>query len=127
MWLASYHTLQRPGQASLPNFIYFQPGAYLQGSKSMFLFFFFYLQGTSHSRVWLLLPQFRCCCCLVAQSCPTLCNPAACSPPVSSVHGTLQARRLEWVVISSSRGSSRPRDRTQVSCASCIGRWILYH
>ena len=49
------------------------------------------------------------------------------SPPGSSVHGILQARILKWVVISSSRGSSRPRDRTHVSCVSCIGRWILYH
>ena len=38
-----------------------------------------------------------------------------CSPPVSSVRGILQARTLEWVAISFSRGSSRPRDRTQVS------------
>ena len=39
-----------------------------------------------------------------------------CSPPGSSVHGILQARILEWVAISFSGGSSRPRDRTQVSC-----------
>ena len=36
-----------------------------------------------------------------------------------------QARILEWVAISSSRGSSLPRDRTHVSSVSCIGRWIL--
>ena len=41
--------------------------------------------------------------------------------------GTFQVRTLEWVAISTSRGSSQPRDRTQVSCVSCIGRWILYH
>ena len=41
------------------------------------------------------------------------------SPPGSSVHGILQARILEWVAISYSRGSSRPRDRTQISCSSC--------
>ena len=51
----------------------------------------------------------------VAQSYPTLCNPVDCSLPGSSVHGILQARILEWVAISFSRGSSRPRDRTQVS------------
>ena len=51
----------------------------------------------------------------VAQSCPTLCSPVDFSPPASSVHGILQARILEWVAISFSRGSSRPRDRTQVS------------
>ena len=39
-----------------------------------------------------------------------------CSPPGSSVHGVLQARILEWVAIPFSRGSSQPRDRTQVSC-----------
>ena len=66
------------------------------------------------------------CVCMHAQSCPTLCNPMDCSPPGSSVHGISQARILEWVAISSSRGSSWPRDRTHVSCVSCIGRWILY-
>ena len=44
--------------------------------------------------------------CLVTQSCPTLCDPMDCSPPGSSVHGTSQAGILEWVAISSSRGSS---------------------
>ena len=52
---------------------------------------------------------------LVAQSCLTLCNPMDCSPPGSFIHGILQARILEWVVIPFSRGSSRPRDWTQVS------------
>ena len=62
-----------------------------------------------------------------AQLCPTLCDPMDCRLPGSSVHGVLQARTLEWVAISSSRGSSQPRDWTHVSCISCIGRWILYH
>ena len=53
---------------------------------------------------------------LVAQSCPTLCNPVGCSLPGSSLHGILQARILEWVAISFSRGYSWPRDRTWVSC-----------
>ena len=53
---------------------------------------------------------------LVIQSCLTLCDPTDCSPPGSSVHGILKARILEWVAIPSSRGSSQPRDRTQVSC-----------
>ena len=43
---------------------------------------------------------------LVAQSCPTLCNSMDCSLPGSSVHGIFQARILEWVAISFSRGSS---------------------
>ena len=47
-------------------------------------------------------------CVLVAQSCPTLCDPVDCSPPGSSVHGILQARILEWVAILFSRGSSQP-------------------
>ena len=45
-----------------------------------------------------------------------LCDPTDCSLPGSSLHGILQARVLEWVAISFSRGSSWPRDRTQVSC-----------
>ena len=61
------------------------------------------------------------------QSCPTLSDPIDHSPPGSSVHGTLQARTLEWVAVSSSRGSSQPRDRTHVSYGSCIGRQVLYH
>ena len=52
---------------------------------------------------------------LVPQSCLTLCDPVDCSPPGSPVHGILQARTLEWVAISSSRGSSPPRDWTGVS------------
>ena len=63
----------------------------------------------------------------MAQSCPTLCNPMDCSLPGSSVHGFFQARILKWVVISYSRGSSQPRDRTHVSCVSFIGRQILNH
>ena len=51
----------------------------------------------------------------VVQSCPTLCDPVDCSPPGSSVPGILQARVLEWVSISFSRGSSHPRYRTRVS------------
>ena len=62
------------------------------------------------------------CCCLVAQSCPTLCDPMDCSPPGSSVHGISQARILEWVAISFSRRSSQPRDRIHVS--SLAGRFF---
>ena len=49
---------------------------------------------------------------LVAQLCPTLCDPLDCIPPGSSIHGNFQARILERVAISSSRGSSRARDQT---------------
>ena len=50
-------------------------------------------------------------CVLVAQSCPTLCDPMDCSPPGSSVHGILQERTLEWVAISSPWRSTPPRSR----------------
>ena len=63
---------------------------------------------------------------LVTQSCPTLCYPMDSSPPGSAVHGILQARVLEWVAISFSRGSSRFRDQTRIFCISCTGRWVLY-
>ena len=53
-------------------------------------------------------------------SCLTLCNPMDYSPPGSSVHAILQARILKWAAISSSRGFYWPKDRTQVSCGSCI-------
>ena len=57
----------------------------------------------------------------VAQSCPTFCDPMDCNLLGFSIHGILihgilQARILEWIAISFSRGSSRPRDRTWVSC-----------
>ncbi|CAI9167020.1 unnamed protein product [Rangifer tarandus platyrhynchus] len=62
-----------------------------------------------------------------AQSCPTLCDPMDCSPPGPSVRAIFQTRILEPVALPFSRGSSRPRDQTHVSCITCIGRWILYH
>ena len=54
--------------------------------------------------------------CVCAQLGPTLHDPMHCSPPGSSVHGVSQARILEWVAMLSSRGSSRPRDQTFLSC-----------
>ena len=50
----------------------------------------------------------------------TFCDPVDCSPPGSPVHGILQGGILQWVVLSSSRGSSWPRDRTHISYVSCI-------
>jgi len=47
----------------------------------------------------------------------------SCSPPGSSVHGILQARKLEWVAMPFSRGSSGPRDLTQVS--HIAGRFFM--
>ena len=52
---------------------------------------------------------------LVVQSCLIVCDPMDCSPQVSSVHGILQARILEWVAIPFSMGSSPSRDQTQVA------------
>ena len=62
-------------------------------------------------------------CVLVAQLCLTLRNPMDYSPPASSVHGILQARILEWVVIPFSRGPSQPQSRTQVS--HIAGRFFI--
>ena len=53
---------------------------------------------------------------LVHQLRPALCDPMDCSQPGSSIHGIFQAGILEWVAISFLRGSSQPRDQTQVSC-----------
>ena len=51
-------------------------------------------------------------------------NSIDCNPPGSSVHGILQARILEWISCSYSRGSSQLRDQTHILCISCIGRRI---
>ena len=65
------------------------------------------------------------CCAKLLQSCLTLCDPMVYSLPGSSVHGILQARILEWVAMPSSRGCSRPRDRTRVSSGShMVGRFF---
>ena len=61
--------------------------------------------------------------CEIAQSCPTLCNPIDYRLPGSSFHGIFQARILERAAISFSGGSSRPSDRTLVSCTA--GRLFL--
>ena len=55
---------------------------------------------------------------LAAESCLTLCDLMESNPPDSSVHGILQERILEWVAIPFSRGSSWPKDWTQVSCTA---------
>ena len=65
----------------------------------------------------------RLCHCLVAKSCLTLLWPHGVYMG-SSIHGIYQARILEWGAIPFSRGSSRPRDQTQVFST---GRQILYH
>ena len=67
------------------------------------------------------------CVCMHARPCLSLFNPMDCNPPGHSVRGILQAWILEWVAISSSRGSFQPRDQIYVSLVFCIGRWILHH
>ena len=64
--------------------------------------------------------------CLFARPCPTLHTSTDCSPPGSFVHRVLQARLLEWVATSSSRGTSQSRDQTQVCSISCISRKNFY-
>ena len=63
-------------------------------------------------------------CAELRQSCPTLCDPTACSLPGSSLHGILQARILERAAMSSSRGASWPRGQI---CISSTGRQVLFH
>ena len=62
----------------------------------------------------------------VSQLCLTLCNPVDCGLSVSSIHGILQARILEWVTIPFSKRSSHPMDGTCIPLALYIGRQILY-
>ena len=68
-----------------------------------------------------------CACMLNHSAVLTLFDPMDCSLFGCSVHLIFQARILEWVASSNSGGSFWPRDWTQESCISCIGRWILYH
>ena len=74
--------------------------------------------------LWVIYSELILAVCVPAQSSPTLCDSLDCSPPASSVHAISQARILEWVPISYSRGSSWSRDRIYIFC---IGRQILYH
>ena len=65
-----------------------------------------------------------CYCCLIIKLCLTLCDPMDCNQLGFSVHGISQAKMLEWVAISLSRGSVKPKDQAWVSF---IGRKILYY
>ena len=74
--------------------------------------------------------QWVCVCvcpCVCVLSCVQLFSTPWTVAHQTPLHGILQARILDWVAISSSKGSSWCRDRTHVSCISCIGRRILYH
>ena len=89
-------------------FLYFVPLIYVSISASS-------------TQFWLLCVHVK-----LLQSCLTLCSPMDCSPPDSSVLGILQARRLEWVAMSSTKGYSQPIDWTWVSCVFSIVWQILY-
>ena len=65
--------------------------------------------------------------CFFAQSCLTLCDPSNCNLSGPSIHGISQARILEWIASSSSRGSSGPRNQSCVSCNSCIAGRFFTH
>ena len=86
-----------------------------------------------HSLILSFFKIFLCMCGLlkkkneVAQSCLTLCDPMDCSLPGSSIQGIFQARTLEWVAMSFSRGSSRPRDWNRVFCfvGRCLTVWAI--
>ena len=67
--------------------------------------------------------------CVCMLSCSlTLCDPMDWGLPGSSVHGIFQAKILQWVAISFSKGSSRPRDQTLVSCnaGKFFTDWVTY-
>ena len=68
--------------------------------------------------------SYKHCYYLVTKLCLTLHDPVDCSLPDSSLHGIPRARILEWVAISFSRGSSRPKDQTHIFC---IGKKVYYH
>ena len=79
--------------------------------ETLLLFLFFFLSSLAHQSfslkvILVPLPRPSDVCVQLTQSYPTLCDPPDCSPPGSSVHGILQARILEWVVIFFSRGAS---------------------
>ena len=68
----------------------------------------------------------QCCCCVVLSRVWLFSTPWTAACPGSSVHGISQARILEWVAISYSRGSSWPRDEIHVSDITGIGKWIFF-
>ena len=112
----AYITLYRPSMLPhLVNQFWSKFAFIIQYSGSNSIFIFCNMQDTSNY-FWTKVSE-------VTQLCPTLCDRIDCSLTGSSDQGIFQARTLKWVAISSSRGSSRSRDQT---CVSCIGRRILY-
>ena len=95
IWAVSLGLQVHPRPGSEPHIVAWVSSLSLKGSPFFFLFFCFHMLSFGNT-----VPLKYMC----AQSGPTLCNPLDCSPPGSSVHGISQARVLEWVAISSSKG-----------------------
>ena len=83
----------------------------LKSHDCAFISTYIYIYTHTHIHIYIHTCVHACCLSMVS-----LYDPMDCSPPSSSIHGILQARVLEWIAIPFSRGSSQPRDRTQVSC-----------
>ena len=98
------------------------PNNYMCVYIYIYIYTYTYIYIYTHIHIVLMQSQFK-----SVQSCPTLCDPMDSSQPGSTVHGIFQARILEWVEISSSRGSSWPMDWTPVSCLlhEQAGSWAL--
>ena len=91
--------------------------------QSSFCFLSHIVSFSSIHQISLCLTLLETCMCAKSfQACLILCNLVDCGPPVSSVHGILQARILEWGAVPSSRGSLQPRDQTYLSYVSFISR-----
>ena len=80
-----------------------------------------------HKDLFMPLPISVCMRAQSLHSCLNLCDAMDCSPPSSAVPGILQATILEWIAMSSSRGSSQSRDRCHLSCISCTGGRFFYY
>ena len=131
-WVNYYQLEERFPKAALRTYVWFS-GLCVKRGLSTVLY-----ETTKDTRgkaeLWC-LPYNCCCCCLVTELCAILlrcdsfvmqlfCDLVDCSPPGSSIHGIILAKILEWVSISSSRGSSQPRDQTYISCT---GRQVLFY
>ena len=99
-------------------FLFFNHWLYVWLRTSYFLYLCFNL---FNSKMWnsSTFTYALLCVCKSLQSCPNLCGPMDWGPPVSSVHGILKARILEWIAILSSRWS-QPRDQTHISYVSAL-------
>ena len=109
------HLQSSPSLGHFPiNFNIFQPGDYPKMISNIQYSSSDQLEQQQACPVWVHSAQ--------AHLCPTLCDPMDGSLPGPSLHGIFQARVLERVAVSFSRGPFQPWDRTCVSCVSCVGR-----